>query len=290
MSQLSNYSENEIADFVRGQGATGIAAITNFYIGLATAASDSSITECSGSGYARQSYARSLAQWAGTQGSGTTLASSGTSHATSNNSSISFGTSGAAWGTATHAVLYSASTGGNVIAYCQLPSPISIGSGVPVSLPAGAISLTLGLTGGLSNFFSNKLIDFIFRGQAYTMPANLFFGLFTTAPTNAGGGVEVSGGSYARQSLPATLAGLSGTQAAGSATASSGTGGRISNNLVIAFPTPTANWGTITAEAVFDASSAGNLLFWNVLDEARTVLSGSSPQTHAADTWDVTFA
>jgi len=290
MSQLSNYTENELADFIRGQGAAGINAISLFYIGLATAASDGSITECSGTGYARQAYGRGLTQWCGTQGSGTTLASTGVSHAISNNNSCSFGTSGAAWGTATHAVLYSAITGGNVIAYCELPSPISIGSGVPVSLAAGAISMTLGLTGGLSNYLSNKLLDFVFRAVAYTMPANLFFGLFTTAPTNAGGGVEVSGGAYARQSLPASMAGLCGTQGAGTTVASTGTSGRIANNLTLAFPTPTANWGTITHEAVFDAVSAGNLLFWNVLDVPRTVLSASSPQTHAADTWELTFA
>lgn len=290
MSQFSNYAENEIADFIRGQGAAGIAAITNFHVGLATAASDGSVTECTGTGYARQAYARSLAQWAGTQGAGTTLASTGTSHATSNNSAISFGTSGAAWGTATHAVLYSASSGGNVIAFCALASPISIGSGVPVSLAPGAISLTLGLTGGCTNYFSNKLIDFIFRAVAYTMPSNLFFGLFTAAPSNAGGGTEVTGGAYARQSLPATLAGLSGTQGAGTTVASSGTDGLISNNLVVAFPTPTANWGTITHEAVFDLVTGGNMLVWNPLDLPRTVLAGSSPQTHAAGAWDVTIA
>ena len=290
MSQFTNYSENQVADFIRGQGATPINAITNFYIGLATAASDGSITECSGSAYARQAYGRGLTQWAGTQGSGSVLASTGTSHATSNNNAISFGTSASAWGTVTHAVIYSAVSGGNALAYCALLSPLSIGSGVPVSLPAGAISLTLGLTGGCSNYFANKFLDFFFRAVAYTMPANLFFGLFTTAPTNAGGGVEVAGGSYGRQSLATSLTAISGTQSAGSTTASSGTGGLISNNLVIAFPTPTANWGTIEAEGQFDAVSGGNLLFWNMLDIPRTVLATSSPQTHAASTRNVTIA
>lgn len=290
MSQFTDYSENQIADFLRGQGAADINAISLFYIGLATAASDGSITECTGTGYARQAYGRGLTQWAGTQGSGSTLASAGTSHATSNNNSISFGTSGAAWGTATHAVLYSAAVAGNALVYASLLTPLSIGSGVPVSLAPGAISLTLGLTGGCSNFFSNKLIDFIFRAAAYTMPSNLYFGLFTASPTNAGGGVEVSLGSYVRQSIPASFAGLSGTQGAGTTAASSGTEGLISNNGVIAFPAPTANWGTIVAEAVFDASSGGNMLFWNPLNVSRTVLSGSSPQTHAAGTWDLTIA
>lgn len=288
MSQLTNYSENLLADFIRGQGASSLPG--GFYVGLASAASDSAITELSGTGYARQSYGRSLAAWAGTQGAGTTLASTGVTHTTSNNTAISFGTAGSAWGTANYAVLYDASSGGNALAYFALSSPIGISTSSVVSLAVGALAASLGLTGGCSDFFANKLIDLFFRAQSYTMPSTLYFGLFTAAPTNAGGGTEVTGGAYARQSLPATLAGISGTQSAGSTSASSGTSGLISNNLVLTWPTPTANWGTITHEAVFDAVSSGNMLFWNALDVPRSVVSASSPQTHGAATWSVTLA
>jgi hypothetical protein len=287
MSQFTNFSENKLVDFLRGQGTAWLPS--GFYIGLATAASDGSVTECSGGSYARQAYARSLSAWAGTQGSGSTLASSGVSHTTSNNNSISFGTSTAAWGTVTHAIIYDASTGGNALAYCALASTISVGSSSAVSLAIGAIALSLGLAGGCSDYFANKLIDLFFRGQSYTAPANLYFGLFTAAPTNAGGGTEVAGGAYARQSLPGNLAAFAGTQGATTTAVSSGTSGLTSNNAAVAFPTPSANWGTITHEAVFDASSGGNMLFWNALDVARSVLASSSPQTHAVSTWSLTF-
>ena len=50
MSQLTNYAENKLVDMLRGQ-AWGLPA--DLYFGLASAASDSSITELSGTGYAR---------------------------------------------------------------------------------------------------------------------------------------------------------------------------------------------------------------------------------------------
>jgi len=291
MSNFTNVAENLIADWMRGQGLASLPG--SLYIGLASAAADGSLTELAGTGYARQAVVRSLANWAGTQGSGTTLASNGSTHQTSNNSSISFGTSGAAWGTANFVTIHDAVTGGNVLSFHPITA-IVIGSGAPVSLAAGAIVCTVGLAGGTSDYLSNKFIDLWFRGQAYTFPANAYFALFTTAPTNAGGGVEVNGPSYSRQSIPFSLLGFSNTAAAGTTTAavgSGGTGGVISNNIVIAFPTPGESWGSPNSEGVFDALTGGNLLFWNLLNGgARSVAAASSPQTHAAGTWTITIA
>ena len=87
-----------------------------------------------------------------------------------------------------------------------------------------------------TNFLENQIIDWFFRGQAFTPPTNLHFALFTVAPTEAGGGTEVTGGGYARVSVARTLAAWAGTQAAGSTTASTGTGGTTSNNNAITFP------------------------------------------------------
>lgn len=286
MSQFADYGENLVADYFRGQGLAALPS--SMYVGLASAAADGSITELSGTGYARQAYARSLANWAGTQGSGTTLASTGNSHQTSSNNPISFGTSGSAWGTANYIVLFDAVTSGHVLSYHPI-SALVIGSGVPVSLAAGAIVCTVALAGGTSDYLSNKFIDLWFRNQAFTFPANAFFALFTVAPNNAGGGTEVNGASYSRVSTPFSLAGFSGTQGAGTTVASTGTGGVITNNFSLAFPQPAEPWGTILAEGVYDALSAGNLLFWNTI-ASRSVLAGSSPQTHAPGSWSITVA
>jgi hypothetical protein len=129
---------------------------------------------------------------------------------------------------------------------------------------------------GFSDYLENKLTDLILRGQAFSAPANIYIGLFTAAPTDAGGGTEVSGGNYSRATFAAALANWSGTQGAASVLASSGTGGASSNNGVISFPAPSAGWGVITHFGVFDAASAGNLLFWGAISPNKTV-NGSDP-------------
>lgn len=136
--------------------------------------------------------------------------------------------------------------------------------------------------GAKSNYLENKLIDFIFRGQSYTPPGTIYVGLLTAAPTDAGGGTEVSGGSYARVAVLGSLNTWAGTQSAGSTTASSGTGGTTSNNGAITFPAPTANWGTVTHFGLYDAASAGNLLYWAALTTSKTINNGDAAPSFAA--------
>jgi len=86
----------------------------------------------------------------------------------------------------------------------------------------------------------------------------LWLGLFTTMPADDGtGGVEVSGGSYARVAINA-----SSTQwaAATSASAPSVKKGPTGANTWV-FPTPTANWGDTIGIGLFDASTSGNVLW-----------------------------
>lgn len=141
----------------------------------------------------------------------------------------------------------------------------------------------------MSDYLENKLIDYVLRGQAYTTPTTVYVGLFTSACTDAGGGTEVTGGSYARVAVTSSLTSWAGTQAAASTTASTGTSGTTSNNSSITFPAPTANWGTITYVCVFDAASAGNLLFYTALTTAKTVNNGDAAPSFAAAalTWQI---
>lgn len=144
----------------------------------------------------------------------------------------------------------------------------------------------------LSDFMENKLLDWLLRAQAIgitgataaagTGPATVYIALFTANPTDTGGGTEVTGGSYARVAVTSSLANWAGTQAAASTTASSGTSGTTSNNAAITFPTPSANWGTITGVGIFDASSAGNLLIWSALTTSKTVNNGDPAPSFAA--------
>jgi hypothetical protein len=141
----------------------------------------------------------------------------------------------------------------------------------------------------MSDYLENKLIDQLFRGQAAPTTTTLYVGLLTAAPSDTGGGTEVSGGLYARVSVGSSLANWAGTQSAGSTVASSGTGGQTSNNAAITFPTPSAGWGTVTHFGIYDAASGGNLLFWGALTIAKTI-NQADTVTFPAASLSITFA
>jgi hypothetical protein len=143
-----------------------------------------------------------------------------------------------------------------------------------------------------SDFAENKLIDWLLRGQAIgitgasaaagTGPTNTYVALLTAAPSDTGGGTEVTGGSYARVTVASSLANWAGTQAAASTAASSGSSGTTSNNNAITFPAPTANWGVVTHMAVYDAASGGNLIFYSALTVSKTINNGDAAPSFAA--------
>lgn len=128
----------------------------------------------------------------------------------------------------------------------------------------------------MSDYLENAIIDHTLRGQTFTPPTTIYVALFTTTPADAGGGVEVSGGSYARVAVAASLAAWAGTQAAGSTTASTGTSGTTSNNAAVIFPTASTGWGTVVAFGLFDAASAGNLLYYGALISPRAFNTGDT--------------
>jgi len=141
----------------------------------------------------------------------------------------------------------------------------------------------------LTDYAENKIVDAVFRGQSLGAPATFYVALFTAACNDAGGGTEVTGGSYARVAVASSLANWAGTQSAGSTTASSGTGGQTSNNAAITFPAPTANWGTVTHFALLDASTAGNMWVCQSLTASKTINSGDSAPSFAIGALTVTF-
>lgn len=290
MSKLTNYAENKLADYIRGQGLTLPAS---WYFALGSAADDTGFTEITGTGYARVAVTRGLTQFSGTQGATTTTASTGTSHETRNNAPIVFPTAGAGgWTAATKIGVFDASSGGNCWFYGDLGSTVTVASGNSHTIATSAMVFTIGLVGGMTDYLANKLVDLIWRAQAYTWPATTYVRLVTTTPTNAAGGVEVTGGSYARVALASSLSALSGTQGSGTTSASTGTSGRISNNNTLAFPTPSAGWGTATHTELLDSGTlgAGNRLWWAQLGAARTINLGALAPRFDANTLGFTFA
>ena len=141
---------------------------------------------------------------------------------------------------------------------------------------------------GKSDYLENKYIDFLLRGQTFTPPATVYVALLTAAPSDSGGGTEVTGGSYARVGVSSTLANWAGTQSAGSTTASTGTGGQTSNNNTIIFPTPTASWGVVTHFALYDASTSGNQLYWGPLGANKSINNGDPAPSFPAGSLTIT--
>lgn len=91
-----------------------------------------------------------------------------------------------------------------------------------------------------------------------TLVTPVYLALFTAVGTDAGTGfTEVSGGSYARVAM-----------AAADWNAASGTGPSSATNAAVAtFPASTADWGTVIAWGIYDASTSGNLLSWDYLGD-----------------------
>lgn len=142
MTAMADVFENELIDFIfRGQPFTPPAS---WHFGLLTVNTDddgSPLTEVSGGGYARVPVASTLASWAGTQGAGTTTASTGATGTTSNNNPITFPAPTANWGQVVGMALFTASTGGVPRIYSPLATPKTVNNGDPApSFAAGSFT------------------------------------------------------------------------------------------------------------------------------------------------------
>ncbi len=110
----------------------------------------------------------------------------------------------------------------------------------------------------MSNYLENAIINATLRATTYTSPANVYVALFTTDPTDANTGTEVTGGSYQRTAV----------------TFGSPSNGVTTNSGAVTFPTATGSWGTVTHIGLMDAQTSGNLLYHSALDVSKTVSSG----------------
>ena len=110
----------------------------------------------------------------------------------------------------------------------------------------------------MSNYLENALINVTLRATSYTAPTTVYVALFTSDPTDAGSGTEVSGGSYARTAV----------------TFGAPSDGASLNSADVTFPTATASWGTVGWIGINDASTSGNLLYHTALDTAKAIDSG----------------
>ena len=114
-----------------------------------------------------------------------------------------------------------------------------------------------------SNYLENAILDHMLGGPDYVRPATVHISLYTAAPTDVGGGTEVTGPGYTRVAV---------TNNAPNWPAASG--GLKSNGTIISFPIPLGSWGTVVAFGIHDAATAGNLLRYGSLTVPKTVDTG----------------
>ncbi|MEJ7745358.1 MAG: hypothetical protein WKF61_01095 [Luteimonas sp.] len=119
---------------------------------------------------------------------------------------------------------------------------------------------------GLSDYAETGVLNALLRGTNFVAPAtaSLRMALFVADPTDAGTlNEQASGTWYSRQ--------LTGIWSAPSAT---GNAQQTSNVASITFPAVTTAAVTITHIGIFDAATAGNMLFSAPLTSSKTLQVG----------------
>lgn len=114
----------------------------------------------------------------------------------------------------------------------------------------------------LSDYSEKLILDYLMTTGSATRPTNWYVALYTAAPSDSGGGTELSGSGYAREAV--TFA---------AATSGAGT---TSNSGAVVFTADGGDWGSVTHMGIHDATSSGNLLWHGALAAAKTVLDGDS--------------
>ena len=121
------------------------------------------------------------------------------------------------------------------------------------------------MAGSKSDYLENALLDHALGGGDYTRAGTVWVALYTVAPTDAGGGTEATGGSYARVEVVNNATNWP-----------AASGGAKANGTAVTFPQASASWGTVVAFAILDASTGGNFLYWGDLTANKTIDTGDT--------------
>lgn len=119
----------------------------------------------------------------------------------------------------------------------------------------------------MSDYLENAMINATLRGTAYTSPTKVYLALYTSNPTDAKTGTEVTGGAYARQEI----------------TFNAPSNGTAVSATDVTFPVASASWGTVTHIGIMDAATAGNLLYHGTLTNTKTIAVDDQLKIAAGD-------
>jgi hypothetical protein len=122
-----------------------------------------------------------------------------------------------------------------------------------------------------TDYTENLVLNWLFTTNSATRPTAWYIGLFTAAPSDAGGGTEVTGNGYVRV-------------ATGTMSVSGTSPTNCTNDAAIEFAAASGgNWGTITHIAVMTTSTSGTMLGWAALTTSRTINDGDILRIPAGD-------
>jgi hypothetical protein len=128
------------------------------------------------------------------------------------------------------------------------------------------------MAGSKSNYLELEILDHILGGADWARPTTVYLALYTAAPTDAGGGTPVAAGDYARLSITNNATNFPAASA-----------GAKSNGTDLLFPEATNAWGLVVAWALFDAVTAGNMLYWGDFTQTQTIGVGAAAKVKAGD-------
>lgn len=111
-----------------------------------------------------------------------------------------------------------------------------------------------------SNYLENEVLDHVLGTGAYTMPSQCYLALYSSNPNEDNSGSELSGSGYARQAVDFDAA----------------SGGTAALSADATFTASGGSWLEATHFAIFDASTAGNMLIYGALASSRTAADGDS--------------
>lgn len=114
----------------------------------------------------------------------------------------------------------------------------------------------------LSDYAEKLLLDWLMTTGSATRPTAWYVALYTAAPSDSGGGTEVSGNGYTRQAVTFDAA--------------STPGGTTSNTGAVTFTAAGGSWGSISHIGLHDASTSGNLLWHGAMTAAKTIADGDT--------------
>ena len=273
----SIFTRNKILDRVFGRISWTTKPDTIYLSLLTTGPSSESgegIVEVAGNGYARVGVAANTTNW-GDQDSGNALASGrGKLYGMVNKLQVTWARATSTWGEVQHIGFHTAASGGTYLGSVPLAAPVLVAAASTFRIAAGKLRFKMGAA--FTPYAADQILNWLFRGVALGEPANYHVALgtaLTEAATENGAGTsddtyavtftELSGGAYARRSIPNT----SGRWPNAADAAKSNAG------ATLAFTAASGTWSEALFYALFDASTSGNAWWAGALTTPLSLVS-----------------